>query len=492
MPHRVTSFLRTSSNNIHIKSKKSGRSRSGTPSRANTPDVSDHEDNNVHHILPDLADAVLKKRLSLPFGSKQRENDHSATLVLDWRVESPPIILHGPADESTGALLSGQVVIEIKEDEIEVPCLHAKLELTSHHKRPFQHHCEECADQVTEIKTWHLIPRLTTLRRGTHNFPFSVLLDGNLPPSMNTSAMSSTYIFRAEATVTRSSAPAPFVTNFSSPVTVKRSIPVPDVPHHSVRVFPPTNIKTSVLYLPVIHPSGSNRVTLKMDGLKTLNEKTKTLDLWKLKKVTWRLEETVRTVAPACDRHLINMTADEEPRGGALRVEKRLLGEKHIHEGWKSDFTGKDGYVDMEFDYGVHIRSNNKRDLKYAIDHKGEDGTQVTHSLLVEMVVSKEYAPEGKPHMAAQTGTGRILRMHFGVVLTEHSGLGVSWDNEAPPVYQDVPPSPPAYPKEEGPIEYEELMLELVEARRRASIAESGSSTPGISRRNSSSSAEGA
>ena len=38
--------------------------------------------------------------------------------------------------------------------------------------------------------------------------------------------------------------------------------------------------------------------------------------------------------------------------------------------------------------------------------------------------------------------------MHFGTILTERAGIGISWDNEAPPIYQDVPPSPPAYSHE--------------------------------------------
>ena len=35
--------------------------------------------------------------------------------------------------------------------------------------------------------------------------------------------------------------------------------------------------------------------------------------------------------------------------------------------------------------------------------------------------------------------------MHFSSILTERGGIGISWDNEAPPIYQDVPESPPAY-----------------------------------------------
>jgi len=72
----------------------------------------------------------------------------------------------------------------------------------------------------------------------------------------------------------------------------------------------------------------------------------------------------------------------------------------------------------------------------------------VTHQLIVEMVVSQEWAPVNKPSLVTHTGVGRILRMHFGTILTERAGIGISWDNEAPPVYQDVPPSPPAYSQE--------------------------------------------
>lgn len=44
------------------------------------------------------------------------------------------------------------------------------------------------------------------------------------------------------------------------------------------------------------------------------------------------------------------------------------------------------------------------------------------------------------------TGAARVLRMQFKVVLTERSGLGIAWDDEVPPTYQDVRLlSPPSY-----------------------------------------------
>ena len=36
------------------------------------------------------------------------------------------------------------------------------------------------------------------------------------------------------------------------------------------------------------------------------------------------------------------------------------------------------------------------------------------------------------------TGAARVLRMQFRLSITERSGLGISWDDEVPPTYQDV------------------------------------------------------
>ena len=45
------------------------------------------------------------------------------------------------------------------------------------------------------------------------------------------------------------------------------------------------------------------------------------------------------------------------------------------------------------------------------------------------------------------TGAARVLRMQFNLNVTERCGLGISWDEEMPPVYEDVPASPPGYTK---------------------------------------------
>ncbi|KAG9251505.1 uncharacterized protein F5Z01DRAFT_627161 [Emericellopsis atlantica] len=436
-----------------------------------SPDVSDGEGDHdqrlsSHHAkkMPDLADAVAKanKRLSFPFGKKEHQ---CSALSLECELESPPIVLHGNAEDSTGALLSGQFVVDVKEDSIDLEAFGAALNLRVTHKRPFQSHCNDCASQVTEIKRWNFLASTPLkVHRGRHLFPFSMLVDGHLPASSCSSLLTVAYELKSEARVTPECLPAQShnTVKFARPIVVKRSIRQAELPHHSVRLFPPTNIKASAHYQTTIHPTGSNNVTLKLDGLMSLNEKTRTLDIWRLKKISWKLEEHTKTVAPACRKHQpllapeAESTAEASRLKGLHRQQVRLLGEKHIHDGWKSDFSGTDGTVDYEFDYTITQRRSKAGHLKYACDGKTADGTETTHTLCLELVVSKEYAPEGRPDHSAHTGTGRILRMSFNVVLTDHPGMGISWDEESPPTYQDVPPSPPSYLQ---PIDYEDVPI---------------------------------
>ncbi|RDA84054.1 hypothetical protein CP532_0768 [Ophiocordyceps camponoti-leonardi (nom. inval.)] len=481
--------------------------------------------------------------LSLPFSLLTKDHHHyhrphlgphHSPVRLDWSIESPPIVFHGSPEESTGALISGQMLMDVSDDSVLVEGFNASLSLRVTQKRPFQSHCCDCQHQMRELKSWRLLTKSATLTRGRHLFPFSALLDGRLPACLDTSVVVIEYIFKAQAILGRPHGRPPVCIGFSRFLDVKRSLPEPLYPHHSVRVFPPTNIKASAHYSSVIHPTSSNPMTLKLDGLMSRNTKTGSVDIWRLKKVTWRLEETIKTYAPACQRHAPPSSSssccsasstssasssaasstsahtdddddddddeDEEEdddddqddenvghdenddnehdsddttttsRGKkrVCRVSTRTLREKQLHNGWKSDFSGLDGTVDMEFNFGVPVSKPHSREPTYACDTKTRDGTEVTHSLLIELIVSKEFAPEGKPQLATQTGTGRILRMHFAVVMTEFPGLGVSWDNEAPPVYQDVPPRPPGYPCE-PPIEYDQLQA-LDEARGRRRV----------------------
>jgi len=383
-------------------------------------------------------------RLSFPihFGRSSKEPPVSPLCSVECKLESPPIVLYGDAEHSTGALVSGQLFLFIKEDKVEIESFDATLSIHVMQKKPFASHCHECARGITELKKWTLLPNPLVLSKGEHSFPFSVLLEGHLPATMDSALNSITYQLKAEATPKIGGAAQP-PARLEKVLEVKRSLLGSDLPHHSVRVFPPTNIKASAHYPHIIHPIGNNTLSLRLDGISQHNASVGTVEYWRLKKLTWRLEEISKTIAPACGRHSPRLEGAQpapEQKKGVPRTDTRTIGEKTMFSGWKSNYMSTtDSNVELELEYSLG------KHAKYVCDTKSRDGTEVTHQLMVELVVSQEWAPLNRPNFVTHTGVGRILRMHFGTILTERGGIGISWDNEAPPIYQDVPPSPPCY-----------------------------------------------
>jgi hypothetical protein len=405
-------------------------------------------------------------RLSFPGlhlgGHKSKDHSQQHPLAsLDWKIESPPAVMYGDAENSTGALVSGQLQLAVKDTPFEVEGFKARLEIHIIRKRPYKDHCHDCTNQKTELKSWEMISGPASLSKGklkrdpcninchiltctgVHYYPFSALLEGHLPASTDNSVVTVRYDFTAE--VKPKAGPA---LKLLRVINVKRSLPVPETPHHSVRIFPPTNITSSVHYPNVIHPIGSNKLELRLEGIIKSNPDLKTIEYWKLKRLSWKIEEHLNTVVPACQKHSPKDPETGEPTNkGLKRSEARTVGSGDLGSGWKADYS-PNGNVEMEIEYQVNPA------LKPVCDMKSNDGTEITHQLVIEMVVAQEYAPVNQPKHVTPTGVARILRMHFGTVVTERAGLGVSWDNEAPPIYQDVPPSPPSYHCE---IPYEEV-----------------------------------
>ena len=269
---------------------------------------------------------------------------------------------------------------------------------------------------------------------GEHNFPFSFLLPGHLPATMKGSLSSIDYVLRATVAPVNGEP-----MKLSRVLNIRRSVNPGDTPRHSIRIFPPTNLTANCELPPVIHPIGETTISMRMDGVVKRNVDTKTQTQWKLKRLTWRLEETQKTISPACPKHAAKLGNVEDAKKGIAHQDIRTIGTEEMKRGWKADYSSPDGTVELEFPFGVQAGSNPICDLK------AEDGTEVSHVLIVEMIVSEEFAPIKKPSQITPTGAARVLRMHFNTIVTERAGLGISWDEEQPPLYENVPASPPAY-----------------------------------------------
>jgi hypothetical protein len=220
---------------------------------------------------------------------------------------------------------------------------------------------------------------------------------------------------------------------------LKRAIYPSEQPRHSIRIFPPTNLTVNCELPPVIHPIGATNISMRMDGVVKRNTDTKTQTQWKLKRLTWRLDETQKMISPACPKHAAKLGNVDDVKKGIAHQDVRTIGTDEIKGGWKADYSSPDGTIGMEFPFSI------RSDARPICDMKAEDGTEVSHVLIVEMIVAEEFAPIKKPSQVTPTGAARVLRMHFNVTVTERSGLGIAWDEEQPPTYDNVPASPPAY-----------------------------------------------
>ncbi|KAI1164111.1 hypothetical protein F5B18DRAFT_287621 [Nemania serpens] len=474
MPHRVVDFFRSSNEGIHsikqtVQRRKSPAARPRSPERqhpSRTPSYASStssvegdgavEDRNLTLPvrLPELTKEKPREphRISFPslhlVGHKtQKEPAQNPNASLDWRIESSPAVFYGSPEESTGALISGQLQLGVKEEILEVESLEAKFELRVTQKKPFNGHCHDCASEGTELKSWSFLSEPTMLTQRTHEFPFSILLEGHLPATTNNHLVSIEYVFTAEARRRDGGLPL----KLRRTINVQRSLSVPGVPHHSIRIFPPTDITASVHYDAVVHPSAASSFTLRLDGIGKRNAASGGVEYWKLKRLSWKLEEVVTTVAPACRKHAPKAVAaagesGNEAKKGAQRSDTRVIAHADLHSGWKGDYYSAQGSVEAEIAYQIGSSSRPAScDLRGHNGAGAGDSVAVSHRLVVEMVVAQEYVGLAHARNITPTGVARILRMNFGVIVTDRGGLGVSWDNEAPPIYQDVPPSPPSY-----------------------------------------------
>lgn len=180
------------------------------------------------------------------------------------------------------------------------------------------------------------------------------------------------------------------------------------------------------------------------------------------------------------------LNSDGTPKSELFLDELRVVAHGDVKSGWKSDFTGK-GRIELVADIVAldcttglrpHVASKSSNDTHHddvpgmlneaTISCDIEDpelGVYVSHVLVVEVIVAEEVVqlPKGLRNDAltpvtsigsnasataigVPTGSARVLRMQFKVNVTERSGLGIAWDDEVPPTYEDIRAlSPPTY-----------------------------------------------
>lgn len=361
-------------------------------------------------------------------------------------IESPPLVFHGTAAQSTGALLSGQLKVDVTDAEVKFQTFEMRLLASVTTKKPVVKDCPACTTKSNELTKWVFVTEPMILKKGEHLFPFSFLFPGHLPATSHGPLGVIEYTLNTHALTSLSES-----IDLKHPLKIQRAI-IPGSDKKSLRVFPPTNLSATVTLPSVIYPIGAFPIKMVMSGVVTKGKDTQTR--WRLRKFNWRIDEHSRMVSPACHKHSNKVGGDGK---GILHQDMRSIGGDDVKDTWKTDFDKEGGVIELE------IQASIKPDAKPLCDVESPSGVAITHHLTLEMIVSEEYCPNKNPKLVTPTGAARVLKICFLLHLTERSGLGISWDEEQPPMYSDVPASPPGYGRavvedyEGDPLPYEEL-----------------------------------
>lgn len=349
-------------------------------------------------------------------------------LSIDIEFESPPLVFHGTPANSTGALLSGQVALSITKHEIQLRSLEMALLGKVTTSRPVSKDCLGCKVRVTAIKRWRFLPG-PCLQTGKHHFPFSYHLQGCLPTTSHGSLGSIEYVLEVQA-----SSDSGHDVNLSRPLKIGRALkPMGDrtiSPHCT-----PLQVGSKLTIPSFIHPIGLFNVQLRLtDVCKKWGYHERR---YHLLKVNWRIEEHSCNISPACFKHQIIVGGEER---GIKHTDMRVIGSNDVTSGFKNDFETPGGQIEVEFQACV------KPDGIHVCDVNSPTGFMVSHLLVLDLLLS-EHLASTKEQGGYTTPTGNMnsMRMETKLILSERAGMGISWDEERPPLYDDVPSSPPGY-----------------------------------------------
>ncbi|EXJ55911.1 hypothetical protein A1O7_08842 [Cladophialophora yegresii CBS 114405] len=400
-----------------------------------------HPKKDKNHEEPRDRDSSNSKRLSLTGRHSSKSKDSASARSprvtaaqpgrFEMIIESPPLVMYGNSSNSSGALLSGRLKFLVSDPtgEVRLNNFHMVLRAISTSKKPVGKDCRECSEKVEILKTWEFLSEPRTFSGKDNQFPYSFLLPGHLPASTQSQLASIQYSLLATGTTSHGEE-----ITMTHPLTVQRAIqPGPD--KSSIRIFPPTNLTGRVQLPPVVHPIGVFPVTMSLSGV--VEKKTESQTRWRLRKMTWRVEEHSKAISNPCPKHAHKVSEGKS----ILHQETRVLGNDELKGGWKSDFDTIGGEITMEFEASLTTKSGQRP----SCDVDSPTGIEVKHNLVIELIVAEEFCPNKNLSLVTPTGAARVLRMQFGLVVTERAGMGISWDEEMPPVYEDVPPSPPGY-----------------------------------------------
>ena len=401
-----------------------------TSKNTSTHTVTELESPNMDHIKrPSLSlgkkhHSGEKKDRSISKDKHAKESPRAPVqtrpVALNMYMESPPALFIDPPQQSTGALISGRLQVTPNAGDVVLNSITMYLECTTTTKRPVQERCRECMASVNDLYEWNFLskPKTFKLSEGMQELPFSHLIPGHIPATTHGQIGTIDYSLHVRAKTNDGKE-----TEFRRELVISRALR-PGNDKNSVRIFPPTTLTLHVTIPNSIYKIGDFPVQCRMTGITTKKDDMQTR--WRLRKLTWRIEEKEIMVSPACSKHAAKVGGEGK---GMQHENSRDVGMDELKQGWKTDYDA--GEVEGEFMAALDSAS------KPQCNVEAGNGFKISHNLVLELVIAEEWAPNKKPQQATPTGAARVLRTQFTLNVTERSGMGIAWDDEMPPMYED-------------------------------------------------------
>ncbi|KAF4455108.1 arrestin (or S-antigen) domain [Fusarium albosuccineum] len=356
------------------------------------------------------------------------------------RSEYPDITFFGGVEEEIDEIISGEVTLEVDEDEVFITSLDVKLNLHISYKRPFKPHCHRCRYRTSQLQSCQLLNKQASFARGKHLFPFVVSLNGRNPTSTENSLIAVKYEITAEAKIAHEKSGTLGTMVADSPIIVKRALSLPETPQHPIRTV--DSGRTSAQYHSIIHPVETNRFTFEFDGLGDTGE-TGASRTWELRKVTWLLMEETNLRAPACDKHRPSTAAEGDWNAEMRTRDTQILSDGVLQNDWTPGRTNSN--VKMEFEYTTDSQVSKSGELWHASNSRWPGGARISHYLVLWLYLSLGDERESK---AGQKSTGindRFRRLSYDIEISDHVDKDAHFGGEAPPLYGTVCHGPPVY-----------------------------------------------
>ncbi|EGW30944.1 uncharacterized protein SPAPADRAFT_142130 [Spathaspora passalidarum NRRL Y-27907] len=248
---------------------------------------------------PPSPKSIRSRQLS-PIPSTETKPPKPSNYNISINLESPPIVLYGNPTVSTGSIISGILTVNTSKP-VKLESVTLSLVQTMQYAKPFTVPgiiCKQCNSlniSTHELARWDVLTSRTTFSKGNHQYPFSHLLPGSLPPTSKLGSPTglTTYIKYELIAIAKSKNNS---IELSMPIPISRSI-LKGPERNSLRIFPPTDVQASVTLPNVIHPKSTFPIEIKLDNLVSKKRR------WRMRKLTWRIDEHTKVKARTCDVH---------------------------------------------------------------------------------------------------------------------------------------------------------------------------------------------